>query len=51
MVRTRCALGLGLLALGSGMILAVLLQTGIFSVILGVLFLGVGVCLLWGNGA
>lgn len=51
MVRTRCALGLGLLALGGGMILAVLLQTGICSVILGFLFLAIGACLLCGNGA
>lgn len=51
MVPTKCALGLGLLALGAGMILAVLLQTGICTVILGFIFLGAGAFLLCGNGA
>lgn len=51
MVRTKCALGLGLLALGGGMILALLLQTGICTAILGVIFLAAGALLLCGNGA
>lgn len=51
MVRTKWALGLGLLALGAGMLLAMLLQTGVCTVILGFLFLVAGAFLLCGNGA
>lgn len=51
MVRTRCALGLALLAFGAGMIFSVILKTGFFAVILGLIFLVVGVILLCGNGA
>ena len=50
MMRTRCALGLAVLAFGAGMILSILLNTGICAVILGLIFLVLGAFLLCGNG-
>ena len=50
MVRTKCALGLALLAFGAGMIVSVFLQTGICAVILGLIFLVAGALLICGNG-
>lgn len=51
MVKTRTALGLGLFGFGIGMIFAVLLQTGLCAVILGMACLIGGAVLLCGNGA
>ncbi len=51
MVRTKCCFGLAVLSFGAGMILSVLLQTGICAVILGLIFLVVGAFLLCGNGS
>ncbi len=51
MVRTKNVLGFVLFGLGIGMILSVLLQTGICAVMMGIGFLLGGALLLWGNGA
>lgn len=51
MVKTKTALGVGLIGFGGGMIFAVLLQTGLCAVILGMVFLIAGAVLSCGNGA
>lgn len=51
MIRGKCALGACMLAFGAGLILAVLLQTGLCTVLLGFASLAIGAFLLCGNGA
>lgn len=51
MIRTGCALGIGLIAFGAGMIFSVVLSAGICAVILGIVILVAGAVLLSGNGA